>query len=302
MNWRIETLAIVSLLTWGCEAEDTAPERAALAVPTAPVSAALEQAAPTPSIAETTAKIDRISPRDGHDHVHKEHPLEGLTAEFPWGDGKPGWTGTKATDPEPLREISNEEMLKRAMGDTPVQLDREHALVSVGRRRLPGAIDSFRKAIAHSEPLPVREMALSGMVEHGGPDALPIMWEMLRNDPTEQLRGQAIWAVALYGIDEARKAIDAGMADEGIGVRNMAVLAVWALKDSPDEAMSLLESAAQSDEQLIFQEALYNLSRMPWTRAGRSLSALALGEKSPKQKMAVYYYRTWVRKFPDLRK
>ena len=99
----------------------------------------------------------------------------------------------------------------------------------------------------------------------------------------------------------SRKAIDAGMADEQVGVRNMAVLAIWALKDSPDEAMSLLESAASSDEQLIFQEAFYNLSRMPWTRAGRTLSNWALNAKGKKQQTALHYYRTWVRKFPDLR-
>jgi hypothetical protein len=300
MNWRIITLAVAALLAWGCEPEATPAPRAELTVPASASSAALS-VRPAEPLARTTEKVEKVAPTEAVHH--HPHPMEGVTSAFPWGKGENGvWSGTKATDPEPLKEISDADMLKRAMGEAPEQIDREHALVSVGRRRLPGAMDAFTKALGHSEPLAVREMALSGLIEHGGPDALPLMWQALRDDPSEQLRGMAIWAVALYGETEARKAIDAGLADEDMGVRGMAILAVWALKDQPEVALSLLESAAQSDEKRIYQEALYTLSRMPWPRAARILSQHALGTQSDKQRTAVHYYRTWIRAFPDLKR
>lgn len=302
MNWQMITLAVAALLTWGCEPEATPAPRAELTVPAS--SGAALAVKPAEPLARTTAKVEQVAPTQAH---HDQlHPMEGVTSAFPWGKGKGKdgvWTGTGAEDPEPLKKLSDAEMLKMAMGDAPEQVDREHALVSIGRRHVPGAIDAFTKAIEHSEPLAVREMGLSGLIEHGGADALPLMWQVLREDPSEQLRGQAIWAVALYGEAEARKAIDVGLADEDIGVRGMAILAVWALKDQPEVALSLLESAAQSDERRVYQEALYTLSRMPWPRAARILSQHALAAtQGDKQRTAVHYYRTWIRAFPDLKR
>ena len=303
MNWRIVILAVAGLV--GCQ-DDAAPTAA---VPQAAIPAALT-AHPGASHGTTgtgttgSAALTQSTPKAGKAILAatpQADSLEGLTAEFPWGHGKDGvWSGTEAKDPETLAKISDADMLQRALGASE-QIDREHALVSVGRRRLSGAFDAFRKGISHSEPLAVREMALSGLVEHGGSEALPLMWSILREDPSDQLRGQAIWAVSLYGADEARKAIDTGLADEDTGVRGMAVLAIWALKDRPDEAISLLESAAESDELRLYQEAFYNLSRMPWRRAGNLLLARARSTTGPKQRLALRSYRNWVRKFPDLR-
>lgn len=301
MNMRLISLAVAALLSWACEPESTPAPRAALTLPASTSSAALA-VKPAEPLARTTAKVEQVAPTQ--ELHHHPHPMEGVTSAFPWGQGDKGvWPGTQVKDPEPLKKIDDAEMLKRAMGDTPEQIDREHALVSVGRRRLSGAMDAFTKAIGHSEPLAVREMGLSGLIEHGGTDALPLMWQVLREDPSERLRGQAVWAVALYGAAEARKGIDAGLADEDVGVRGMAILAVWALKDHPEEALSLLESAAQSDEKRIYQEALYTLSRMPWPRAARILSQHALSKQAgDKQRTAVFYYRTWIRAFPDLKR
>lgn len=290
---RRSLLGLALVLCACTEAEP--PGRAALMIPS--VEKTTPAVKPSPIVDERRLNLE---PAEDEPHIH-EHPLEGMSAEFPWGKGKDGnWPGTGATDPKELQAVSDAEMMKRAMGDTAERIDHEHALVSVGRRHLPGAIEAFRKAMNHEAPREVREMALSGLIEHGGKDALPLMWLMLRDDPSAQLRGQAVWAIALYGEEEARKAIDVGLSDEDIGVRGMAVLAVWALKDRPEEALSLLEAAAESDEQLIFQEAFYNLSRMPWVRAGRTLSRWALRAQEKKQQAALYYYRVWVRKFPDL--
>lgn len=289
------------LLLGGC-AEDKAPTRNALLIDDS--ARAATAAAPTTDPPEVEAaallhpeKMPRV---DENFHV-QDNPMEGMAAAFPWGNGKDGnWQGTAAEDPKELAGISDADMMQRALGAAKERIDREHALVSIGRRRLPGAMAAFEKAMAPDQPWQVREMALSGLIEHGGKAALPLMWRILRDDPLAQLRGQAIWAVALYGEKEARKAIDTGLSDGDVGVRGMAVLAVWALKDDPDQALGLLETASQSDTQLIFQEAFNTLSRMPWVRAGRLLSRRAMTSRGKKQQTALYYYRAWVRTFPDL--
>ena len=163
-------------------------------------------------------------------------------------------------------------------------------------------MEAFRQAMAQSQDRAVREMALSGLVEHGGPEALPLMWEMLRTDTSPQLRGQAVWAVALYGAEEALKAIEHGLADDALQVRNMATLAIWALKDRPETALPMLEAAIESDEQLIFQEGFYNLSRMPYPEAGDILERAVRTAKDEKMvQRAVFAYRNWRRNFPDLK-
>ncbi|MCA9525154.1 MAG: HEAT repeat domain-containing protein [Myxococcales bacterium] len=230
--------------------------------------------------------------------------LRGISVDFPWGNGKNGvWPGTGVGDPEPLKKVTDDEMIALATNSEESGADRQHALVSIGRRHLPGAMDAFRQAMAPDQDRAVREMALSGLIEHGGTEALPLMWEMLRKDQSAQLRGQAIWGIALYGYDEARKAIDVGLADDAIMVRNMATLAIWALKDRPEDALPLLEAAIQSDEQMIFQEGFYNLSRMPYPEAAEILERMVKTTKDEnKQQRAAGAYRTWMRNYPDLAK
>lgn len=296
-------VCVALLLAWGC-ADSKAPERSSLVVaPSSSTTAELETP-PTRKPSADELLLDEKTIRiEANDDYLRENEFEGLASSFPWGRGENGvWEGTGVKDPKPLQAVTDEEMMKRAMGDTAERIDHEHALVSVGRRKLPGAMLAFRKAMNHEAPWEVREMALSGLVEHGGKEALPLMWRFLKDDPMPQLRGQAIWAIALYGEDEARKAIDVGLSDEDIGVRGMAILAVWALKDRPDEALPILEAAAESDNLLIFQEAFYNLGRMPWRRAGRILSGWVMRAKGKKQQLALYHYRGWVREYPDLQR
>jgi len=227
--------------------------------------------------------------------------LRGLSAEFPWAGSKGGgWSGTGNPDPEPLQAISNSAMLALA-GDVKLDsVDREHALVSVGRRQVPGAIEAFRDSLEPSQPRPVREMALSGLIEHGGPEALKLMWTALTGDPSSQIRGMAIWAIALYGPDEATKAITTGLEDPTYDVQGMAILAVWALKERPAVALPILESAAKAEERRLWQEALNVLARMPYSDAGNMLRAIARQSEGEKRNSAVFYDRAWRQNHPDL--
>lgn len=309
----IQAIVATSLVILaGCGEDEVAGTRAPLVV-SAPLSVAVE--APAPALAAPPSQVRPVralgSPVRSTGTGTAVAPtakgaetgLRGISQEFPWGNGDVGvWQGTGATDPEPLKKVSDEEMMKRATNLEDAWADRQHALVSIGRRHLPGAIEAFRQAMDHGQDRAVREMALSGMMEHGGTEVLPLMWDMLRKDPSSQLRGQAIWAIALYGADEARRAIDVGLADEALDVRNMATLAIWALKDRPEEALPLLQAAIESDEQMIFQEGYYNLSRMPYPEAGEILErATRAAKDEARLQRAVFAYRTWRRNFPDLK-
>ncbi len=230
-----------------------------------------------------------------------EGGLRGLSAEFPWGGSKGGgWNGTGHPDPEPLKAISDSDMLALA-GDVNLDsADREHALVSVGRRQVPGALKAFRDSLAPKQPRAVREMTLSGLIEHGGPEALTLMWAALEGDPSAHIRGMAIWGIALYGPDEALKAITTGLEDPTYDVQGMALLAVWALRDRPSSALPILEAAAKADERRLWQEGLNVLARMPYSDAGNLLRQIAHQSDGEKRNSAVFYYRQWRNNHPDL--
>ncbi len=233
----------------------------------------------------------------------KQHrKLVGLSNSFPWaGDRKGGWSGTGHSDPEPLKKYSDADMLKMASDQSDHSDDRQHALVSVGRRKMPGALAALEAALLdHKAIYQVREMGLSGLIEHGGPEALKLMWRALKEDPSDIIRGMAIWGIALYGTAESEAAVMHGLSDEDSRVKAMAVLAVWAIKDRREKALSILEDTAKMTERLVWQEALNVLARMPYPEAGDLLFKIAKNETGDKQHSAVSYYRTWLRNYPDL--
>ena len=93
------------------------------------------------------------------------------------------------------------------------------------------------------------------------------MWQALKNDTSEGIRGMAILGIALYGTAEAEAAVMHGLSDEHPNVKGMAVLAVWALKDKKDVALSILTDTAKVTERVIWQESLNVLSRIPHPEA-----------------------------------
>ncbi len=220
-----------------------------------------------------------------------------LSTESPWGGAQDGsmWQGTNNPDPAELKKLSNSEMLARATA-AGNSADRQHALVSVGRRKVPGAVDALAAALAASEDMQVREMGITGLIEHGGPDAVSHLRRALLDDKSDQIRGLAIWALAMWGPNEAAEAIKVGLKDDNIGVQGMAILAVWAIKDNQTLAMQILTDAAASDEQRIYQEAANVLMRMQRPEAARLLIDTATKASSEKKRMTyAWSYKEWRR-------
>ncbi len=204
-----------------------------------------------------------------------------MAENFPWGTGEGTWNGSGVGDPEPLKKVSNEEMLKRATS-VGFSSDRLNALVSVGRRKIPGALDALSNALNPKEDQMIRILAVSGLVEHGGEGALELLWGKGFTDPDPGIRGQALWGIALYGHDEALKGIRAGLKDDDPATRGMAILATTALRDE-EVVMGILEPALRSNEQLEYQEAEYVLSNLP-TRRARKLLSDVYDETTEKEK------------------
>lgn len=221
-------------------------------------------------------------PAGGEDFIDER--LVGLHAmadDFPWGKGEDGhWTGTGVPEPDDMRKLSDAEILSRAAGlnGATVQ-ERAHALVSAGRRHLPQAPSLAEAALAtETDEKLLWEVAISAMVEMGGPEAEPVIWKAM-NHPWAMVRGAAIWAAALYGTEAAKRAIDQGLTDSDMGVRGRAVLALTAIRNKDEYVFSVLTWALASPEQRLYQEACYVLAQIADARAVKMLS-VALDQAS----------------------
>lgn len=281
--------AIVAVvLLGGCETEPSAEDTAkvaqgllgggagAPAVPSAlPRAADLKPSAPAPPAAPTiaTPRVPSEPPAvvdvDSMPGGERDNPLAGyhsLYERLPWGTAEDGnWPGSGAEDPEPLKGVSDEEMLKRASSPGQTQA-RDDALISIARRKLPEALDVLEKAQSHSEPMGIRAGALVALIEHGGPRALELMWRGLE-DPDPFVRGKAVTAIALYGTEEAKRAIQRGLDDEAPSVVGLAVIAVPAVRDEAF-GRDVLTKTLQHPEQVVWQEAATILTYIdtPWAR------------------------------------
>ncbi len=285
---RLERIMMFAVAMWvaGCAAEadgDTVSAHKALLQPGTVANAPPAVAAPGAVEQANTLQGNTVPAKWNKELAFKPKGQTGQTEtderftgfkmmheDFPWGRAEGGvWSGTGVGDPEPLKGIKNEEMLRRAQLDGRPD-DRLNALVSIGRRKLPEALDIYSKALNPKEPYEVRMLAISGLVERGGMDALPLLYRAFK-DPDESLRGQAVWALALYTGSVGVKAIQDALKDSHPAVRGMGILALTSVRDE-QLIMNILEEQAQSNEKLVYQEVGYVLSNIKTARARRMLS------------------------------
>lgn len=196
-----------------------------------------------------------------------------LADDFPWGKGEDGnWQGTGSPDPEPLAKVSDADILAAARGDKGDLNDRRSAIVSAARRHLGGALDLASAVLFDTGmDLMSRQVALSALIEHGGPGALSLMWRAFQ-DPHDRIRAGSVWAISLYGTAEAKKVITAAMNDPHPGVRGSAILALTAVRNDEVFIRQILESTIVSDQQQVYQEAAYVLAALADARAISTLS------------------------------
>jgi HEAT repeat protein len=169
-------------------------------------------------------------------------------------------------------------------------------MVSVARRRLPDAIGILAETLRTrssawssgevteqslldtpgTNPLIVerfrRNIAVSGLIEIGGAEALAVLWQAMRDEPDPMIRQALIGAIALHGTNEAMKVIDLAMADENPGVRGMGVLSLPLVRNNGEYVWRVLETALNASEMRVFQEAAYLLGEIADDRAVKMLS------------------------------
>jgi HEAT repeat protein len=240
---------------------------------TSPAGRLDKVAVPSPSQAAADLKQTSQAPAEEDSADERLVGLKSMALDFPWGKGEDGrWLGTGSPDPEPIRDLTDAEMLAAARGEKSKLDDRLSALVSIARRHLPEAVPMATALLnQQSAELLHRQVALSALIEHGGPEALPVLWQTLKSSDQPRLRGSAVWAIALYGTSEAMRAIDAAMADADPGVRGMGVLALTAIRDNGGYVWRVLEVAVNAPEQQVYQEGAYVLSQIADARAMKML-------------------------------
>lgn len=208
---------------------------------------------------------------------------------------------TGSNVPDPLEGTPDKQVLEKAMTDEDT-LERVTAVVSVARRRLPGAVELMKSVLQETDKsLFMRETGLSGLLEHGGAEALPVLWSVLNSDPEPRVRAAALSGIAQYSRAEAARAIAVGIEDESDEVQGMALKAVWALMDRPSQAFPLLEWGLAHPNDYIFQEATAGLGKMPYALAGRMLTQYYTGSKDEARKeKARVYLGMWKARYPEL--
>ncbi|MFZ4736532.1 MAG: HEAT repeat domain-containing protein [Bradymonadia bacterium] len=227
------------------------------------------------------------------------------------------WPGSGMGDPLPIRHIKNEDMLAVARGaeSKHPEINQLTAMVSVARRRLPEAIGILTEVLKSrssawssgevteqslsdtpgTNPLIVerfrRNIAVSGLIEIGGPEALAVLWQAMGDEPDPMIRQALVGAIALNGTSEAMKVIDLAMADENPGVRGMGVLSLPLVRNNGDYVWRVLETAVNSPEMRVYQEATYILGEIADERAVKMLSdALDSAGSDPKRKDNFRHY------------
>jgi len=227
------------------------------------------------------------------------------------------WPGSGDGDPLSIRHIKDEEMLAVARGAATQheKLNQFMAMVSVARRRLPEAIGLLEDVLRTrssawssgqvteqslletqgANPLIVerfrRNIAVSGLIEMGGPEALAVLWRAMADEPDPTIRQALVGAIALNGTSEAMKVIDRAMADEDPGVQGMGVLSLPLVRNNGDYVWRVLETATHSPEMRVYQEAAYILGEIADERALKMLSdALDSAGSDPKRRLNFRHY------------
>lgn len=240
---------------------------------------------PAPAAVKSTGSSVHVIPPAGliHDPAQQPAPLSGPSVP----PGSKGWHGTGHPDPEPLRTIPDDQMMSIAKRDDASQ-ERMHALISIGRRKIPGALPVIAKALTHPE-YHVKAIGLAALMEHGGTEALALLWKFLREDSDRMARSNALWGIALWGPDEALAAARYAWGTKDPSLMGSAVLASWAFRDRP-ELMPLLAEALDHSHELVWQEAIYTLQRLGSSQSISMLQAAYAREKDPSKRERIAFY------------
>jgi hypothetical protein len=203
--------------------------------------------------------------------------------------------------PDALKEISDKEVMERAMKDEDTG-ERIMAIISAARRKIPGSIELFVALDADGTKTEyLRETGVRAMAEHGGTEVVPHLWNVLKKNPLPRARATAITALGFYSKSEAAKAIAYGIKDPDPFVRGRSIENLWFLVEHPGFVFPYIEAGLEMPEQVAYQESYGMLEKMPYIRAGQMLKRIYLESTDPDHKIyAQGAFAFWRTKYPDL--
>ena len=197
---------------------------------------------------------------------------------------------------------SNDELMVLALDTAQKAAVRREALINLGNRKCEKALDLLETILlAKAEAPELQRGALNALFVFGGVKALPIMFKVLEQGQAGELRATSLDMISRYSTKDLDKALRFAFTQTDNQIRATALRLLW---DSGFDAATvigrLMEFALETDQSL-WQEALDGLRDAPHPEAGSALRQVARKTEGLKQQIAVRYYRSWLREFPDLR-
>ena len=96
------------------------------------------------------------------------------------------------------------------------------------------------------------------------------------------------------------QALNYALEQEDAHILASAIRLLWDSEFSNHEIIEHLRKLALSSEQPVWQEALDGLRNAPYASVAEVLKEVVRKSDGLRQQIAVRYYRSWLREFPDL--
>ena len=211
------------------------------------------------------------------------------------------WAG-RAYDLQPHEKPQSEDALMKTVRDQKQNLYvRANALIDLGCKKHEPALTLFDQLIFDKETdALVKRGALEGTFAFGGLRVLPNLFKVLERSPEGQLRAMSLEMIAEYRTADFNQALNYALEQEDAHILASAIRLLWDSEFSNHEIIEHLRKLALSSEQPVWQEALDGLRNAPYASVAEVLKEVVRKSDGLRQQIAVRYYRSWLREFPDL--
>jgi hypothetical protein len=174
-------------------------------------------------------------------------------------------------------------LLASFVGSSPAKADRrksETAIAAIALHADPAADAALEQFAAAGRPLETRKDTAFWLGNVRGRKGYEALREMLRKDPSEEVREQCVFALSISKVPEAVNAmIDAARNDSSPRMRGQALF--WLSQKAGDKAGQAIADAVRNDpETEVKKKAVFALSQLPKDQGLPKLIEVARGNKN----------------------
>lgn len=196
---------------------------------------------------------------------------------------------------------SNETLMKTARDETQELSLRANALIDLGCKKHEPALALFDELIFNKgADASIKRGALEGTFAFGGLRILPTLFKVLEQSPEGALRAMGLEMIAEYRSADFNKALKFALGQNDAQLLASAIRLLWDAELPNDEIIEYHRKFALSSEQPVWQEALDGLRNAPYASVAAVFKEVVRKSDGLRQQIAVRYYRSWLREFPDL--